>query len=173
MSSREYKCCCNLTFKTERSWKSHMKRCDCGRTINIVKMERMRSPIINDFLNKLFISTQSLFIENDLDRFILFFKEALCKIDRKDMSYYIKELKQTGIVLVKGLQDFSARKAEDAEYVNYEWNSIKGCEFFNYIIPYLNNRIENICYDKKIFGYKLLKIDNVNLYLRELKKLSK
>jgi hypothetical protein len=169
----KFECACGKSFKNERAWKSHIKRCDCGRTINIVKFERMRSPIINIFLDKLFISTQSLFIENDLDRFILFFKEALCQINRQDVSYYIKELKQTGIVLIKGFQDFSARKEEDAEYVNYEWNSIKGCEFFNYIIPYLNDRIEEHAKNNNLFGYKLLKIDDINLYLRELKKLSK
>ena len=169
-----FECACGKSFKSERAWKFHIfSRCDKGNTIRLVKQERMRGPIINIFLDKLFISTQSLFIEDDLDRFILFFKEALCKIDRQDMSYYIKELKQNGIVLIKGLQDFSARKEEDIDYVNYEWVSIKGDEFFNYIIPYLNNRIENICNDKNLFGYKLLKIDNVNMYLRELQKLSK
>jgi len=172
MNCCDYKCACGMTLKNERGWKFHLTRCDCGRTKDIVKMERMKSPIISTFLDNLFISTQSLFIEDDLDRFIKFFNEALCKINRQEMSYFIKDVKKDGVVLIKGLQDLTIRK-EDDKYVSYEWINLSGDEFFNYIISYLNERIENICHEKNIIGYKLLKIDNVNLYLRELKKLSK
>lgn len=171
MKCCEYKCCCSMTFKSETSWKFHQSRCDCGRTLEIVKFERMRSPIINTFLDNLFISIQSLSIENDLDRFIKFFNEALVKLNRADFSYYIKDVKKS-IVLIKGLQDLTARKKKDF-YVSYEWINITGEEFFNYIIPYLNKRIENICKEKNIINYKLLEVDNINFYLRELHKLSK
>ena len=167
-----FKCACCYEFKSELSWKCHMSRCDCGRTKDIVKMERMKSPIIDKFLDNLFISKQSLFIEDDLDRFNKFFKEALIKIDRQDMSYFIKDVKNKGSVLVKGLQDLTSRKKDD-KYVSYEWVMLTGKEFFDYIIPYLNRRIEYLN-DKENIAYKLLKIDdNVGLYLRKLKMLSK
>ena len=172
MNNSKYKCCCGMEFKTERSWKFHMTRCDCGKTKDICKMERMRSPIISTFLDNLFISTQCLYIEDDLDRFIKFFKEALCKIDRREMSYFIKDVKKDGVILIKGLQDLTLRKEGD-KYVSYEWITLTGDEFFNYIIPYLNDKIDGICNDKNLIGYKLLKADNVGVYLRELKKLSK
>lgn len=167
-----FKCQCGMSLKNERLWKFHLTRCDCGRTKDIVKMERMRSPIISKFLDNLFISIQSLFIKDDLDRFIKFFNEALCKIQRADMSYFIKDVKGKCNVLIKGLQDLTLRKEND-KYISQEWISITGDEFFNYIIPYINEKIENICKEKNIAGFKLLKVDNVGIFLRELKRLSK
>lgn len=168
----EYNCVCNCVFKNERAWKFHLTKCDCGRTKDICKMERMRSPIISVFLDNLFISVKSLYITDDLDRFNLFFKEALNKIQRADMSYFIKDVKKNGIVLIKGLQDLTLRKKGD-NYVSYEWVSITGDEFFSYIISYLNNRIETLCKENKYINYNLLKVDNVNQYLKELKNISK
>lgn len=168
----EYNCVCNCQFSSERGFKYHLTKCDCGRTKDICKMERMRSPIINVFLDNLFISVKSLYITDDLDRFNLFFKEALNKIQRADMSYFIKDVKKNGIVLIKGLQDLTLRKKGD-NYVSYEWVSITGDEFFSYIISYLNNRIETLCKENKYINYNLLKVDNVNQYLKELKKISK
>ena len=167
-----FKCQWGCKFDTERGWKFHMTRCDCGRTKDIIKMERMRAPIIDDFLDDLFISKESIFIIDDLDRFDKFFHDALIKIDRQDMSYVIKDVKNKGCVLVKGLQDLTIRKQDD-EYVSYEWITLTGKEFFDYIIPYLNLRIVEYCNEKGYIGYKLLKIDNIGLYLRELKMLSK
>ena len=169
----DFKCACNCHFQSESVWKFHMSRCDCGRTKDIIKMERMRSPIISVFLDNLFISINALKIGDDLDRFNKFFHEALIKIDRQDMSYFIKDVKNKGYVLVKGLQDLTSRKQGD-KYVSYEWVSLDAKEFFDYIISYLNNRIVEYCNEKGYIGYKLLKIDdNIGLYLRALKKLSK
>lgn len=168
----EYKCACNCSFKSERAWKFHMTRCDCGKTIDIVKMERMRSPIIDRFLDNLFIDKEALYIEDEFDRFIRFFNNALCKINRQDFSYFIKDVKNKGSVLIKGLQDLSIRKKGD-RYISYEWITLTGKEFFEYIIPYLNFRIVEYCNEKGYFGYKILKVGDVGIYLRELKKLSK
>ena len=172
MNNSKYNCCCGMRFNTERGYKFHMTRCDCGRTIDLCKMERMSSPIIDIFLDNLFISTQSLFIEDDLDRFSKFFNEAFVRLERPDFSFYIKELKKDGIVLVKGLQDLSLRKEGD-DYVSYEWSRITGVVFFNYIIPYLNNRIIEIATDKNLIGFHLLKVGDINVFLRELRKLAK
>jgi hypothetical protein len=172
MNCCEYKCCCSMSFKSERAWKYHLTKCDCGNTLKIVKMERMRSPIISTFLNNLFISVDALKIEDDLDRFNKFFHEALCKINRQDMSYYIKEVKKDGVVLIKGLQDLNIRKIED-EYVSYEWIQITGEQFLNYIISYLNDRIKILKKNDKYDRFKLLKVNNVNQYLKELKNISK
>ena len=172
MNNSKYNCCCGMGFQTERGYKFHLSRCDCGRTIDLCKMERMRSPIIDIFLDNLFISTQSLFIEDNFDRFSKFFKECFVRLERPDFSFYIKELKKNGIVLVKGHQDLSLRKDDD-DYVSYEWSNISGVDFFNYIIPYLNERIENMCEKNNLIGYNVLKVDNVYQYLRELRKLAK
>jgi len=147
-------------------------KCDCGRTKDIVKMERMRSPIINEFLDKLFISIQSLYIKDDLERFITFFNHAIIQLQRQDFSYFIKDVKKNSEVLVKGVQDLTLRKKND-NYVSYEWISMNGEDFFNHIVPYLNNRIEKIADEKHLQNYNLLKVNNVNEYLRELKKISK
>jgi D-arabinose 1-dehydrogenase-like Zn-dependent alcohol dehydrogenase len=161
-----------MSFKTERAWKYHMSKCDCGNTLKLVKMERMRSPIISTFLDNLFISVDALKIEDDLDRFNKFFHEALCKINRQDISYYIKELKKDGVVLIKGLQDLSNRKIGD-KYVSFEWIQITGKEFLNYIISYLNDKINILKENDKYDRIKLLKINDVNQYLKELKNISK
>jgi D-arabinose 1-dehydrogenase-like Zn-dependent alcohol dehydrogenase len=161
-----------MSFKTERAWKYHMSKCDCGNTLKLVKMERMRSPIISTFLDNLFISVDALKIEDDLDRFNKFFHEALCKINRQDISYYIKELKKDGVVLIKGLQDLSNRKIGD-KYVSFEWIQITGKEFLNYIISYLNDKINILKENDKYDRIKLLKVNDVNQYLKELKNISK
>ena len=132
----------------------------------------MKSPIINTFLDNLFIFKEALYIEDELDRFIKFFNEALVKIERNNFSYFIKDVKNEGSVLIKGLQDLTIRKKRDY-YVSYEWINITGKDFFDYIIPYLNFRIVEYANENGYIGYKILKVDNVNLYLRELKKLSK
>lgn len=166
-----FKCCCEMSFNNERAWKYHMTRCDCGNTLKLVKMERMRSPIISTFLDNLFISVDALKIEDDLDRFNKFFHEALYKINRQDMSYYIKELKD-GVVLIKGLQDLTVRKKND-KYISFEWISTDGKTFLNYIINYLNNRIKLLKVNDKYDRIKLLKVNDVHQYLKELKNISK
>ena len=172
MNCSKYNCCCSMSFNSERAWKYHLSRCDCGNTIKIVKMERMRSPIISTFLDNLFISVDALKIKDDLDRFNKFFHEALCKINRQDTSYYIKELKKGGVVLIKGLQNLSIRKEND-NYVSYEWIQITGEEFLNYIISYLNDKIIILKENDKYDRIKLLKVNDVNQYLKELKNISK
>ena len=172
MNFEPRKCCCGILLKSERAWKFHINRCDCGRTKDLVKFERMRSPIFNEFLDKLFISVQALYLEDNLDRFTKFFHEALIKINRADISFYIKELKNDGVVLVKGLQDLTLRKEED-DYISFEWINLSTKDFFDYMISYLNKRIDDIAIEKNLVGYKLLVVDDLNTYLRELRKITK
>lgn len=168
-----FTCNCGMCFTTQLGYRFHTeKRCDNGAGLVILKNERIRAEIIDVFIDNFKLDRQTLCLEDDLERFIKIFNDNLLNKNPRNISFYIRDFKKDGCVAVKGFQDYKNKKQTD-HYVSREWTCMCGSEFLNYIIEKLNKRI--ISYGKEIRtkSFNILKIDNINMYLKELKKISK
>mgnify|MGYP003675914134 CR=1 FL=1 len=160
---------CNLQFKTLRGYNYHYHlKCDKGKLLENLNFERLKSPIITEFLENLKISPNYFSIQNEIERFKYFFNYAFRHKQRQDFPLYINR--------IDGAKSICYFKVINVINRQSHWIKIENTKtILDLILDPINKRIHKYCKENKIKFYRLLKYDLLksDLYLEQLRLLIK